>query len=235
MRVNIVVMVLMPRCHSWYRMRSKFGSLDQVAKLDSAIKSNDPKILQMELQGSIGTTVNQVTACSEMLTIFAFCRVLSRLLGCSCKSSLRAKCQANMKTSWDFASRCHKISDFWNFYLLYHIVPGPFKEVWRCPKKKPAVYQEGPGGLPEPAGEELPHMHGVPQATSQVKLVMEKWKPCLRHVFFCSPAPCPANQGSAPATRCPTVACIVFKTLYSRQQGGSPSRKSLADMTSPMV
>ena len=32
----------------------------QVAKLDSAIKSNDPKILQMELQGSIGTTVNQV-------------------------------------------------------------------------------------------------------------------------------------------------------------------------------
>ena len=32
----------------------------QVAKLDSAIKSNDPKILQMELQGSIGSTVNQV-------------------------------------------------------------------------------------------------------------------------------------------------------------------------------
>jgi hypothetical protein len=33
----------------------------KVAKLDAAIKSSDPKILQMELQGSIGTTVNQVT------------------------------------------------------------------------------------------------------------------------------------------------------------------------------
>merc|ERR1712059_40399 len=31
----------------------------KVAKIDAAIKSNDPKILQMELQGSIGTTVNQ--------------------------------------------------------------------------------------------------------------------------------------------------------------------------------
>ncbi|XP_023345709.1 dedicator of cytokinesis protein 7, partial [Eurytemora carolleeae] len=31
----------------------------KVAKLAAAIKSNDPKILQMELQGSIGTTVNQ--------------------------------------------------------------------------------------------------------------------------------------------------------------------------------
>ena len=41
-------------------MSSFAFALDQVAKLDSAIKSNDPKILQMELQGSIGTTVNQV-------------------------------------------------------------------------------------------------------------------------------------------------------------------------------
>lgn len=31
----------------------------KVAKLDAAIKSHDPKMLQMELQGSIGTTVNQ--------------------------------------------------------------------------------------------------------------------------------------------------------------------------------
>ena len=38
-----------------------FNNYIIVAKLDSAIKSNDPKILQMELQGSIGTTVNQVT------------------------------------------------------------------------------------------------------------------------------------------------------------------------------
>ena len=33
--------------------------ITQVAKLDAAIKANDPKILQMELQGCIGTTVNQ--------------------------------------------------------------------------------------------------------------------------------------------------------------------------------
>ena len=31
----------------------------KVAKLDAAMKANDPKILQMELQGCIGTTVNQ--------------------------------------------------------------------------------------------------------------------------------------------------------------------------------
>ena len=31
----------------------------KVAKLDAAMKGNDPKILQMELQGCIGTTVNQ--------------------------------------------------------------------------------------------------------------------------------------------------------------------------------
>lgn len=31
----------------------------KVAKIDAAIKANDPKILQMELQGCIGTTVNQ--------------------------------------------------------------------------------------------------------------------------------------------------------------------------------
>ena len=41
-------------------MRVLAKDVTQVAKLDSAIKSNDPKILQMELQGSIGTTVNQV-------------------------------------------------------------------------------------------------------------------------------------------------------------------------------
>ena len=89
-------------------------SLDQVAKLDSAIKSNDPKILQMELQGSIGTTVNQVTT-DHLVTLIcvmtnlAFCRVPLRLPGSSCKSSLRAKCQANMKISLGSASRYHKI------------------------------------------------------------------------------------------------------------------------------
>ena len=49
----------------------------QVAKLDSAIKSNDPKILQMELQGSIGTTVNQVEFAwhfPENLKFIAFAR-----------------------------------------------------------------------------------------------------------------------------------------------------------------
>ena len=83
-----------------------------MAKLDSAIKSNDPKILQMELQGSIGTTVNQVTTHNEMLMSvpnLALCRVPLRLPGCSCKSSLRAKYQANMKTSLGFASRYLKI------------------------------------------------------------------------------------------------------------------------------
>ena len=41
-----------------------------MAKLDSAIKSNDPKILQMELQGSIGTTVNQVTTLQLDIDVF---------------------------------------------------------------------------------------------------------------------------------------------------------------------
>ena len=35
------------------------------------------------------------------------------------------------------------------------------EEEWRRFEAKPAVYQEGPGGLPEPAGEELPPVHGV--------------------------------------------------------------------------
>ena len=35
------------------------------------------------------------------------------------------------------------------------------EEKWRCPEAEPAVHQEGPGGLPEPAGEELPPVHGV--------------------------------------------------------------------------
>ena len=38
---------------------------------------------------------------------------------------------------------------------------GVVEEKWRCPEAEPAVHQEGPGGLPEPAGEELPPVHGV--------------------------------------------------------------------------
>ena len=80
-------------------------------------------------------------------------------------------------------------------------------------------------------------MHGVPQATSQVQLTMVIPTDNERraNAIFCSPAPCPANQGSAPATRFISVSCIVLKTSHYRQQGGSPSRKALADMTSPMV
>ena len=62
MKVHTTVMVMslkiVKNCVGYEKCNC---SLDQVAKLDSAIKSNDPKILQMELQGSIGTTVNQVT------------------------------------------------------------------------------------------------------------------------------------------------------------------------------
>ena len=74
---------------------------------------------------------------------------------------------------------CFKVSqDIPNIVFIcgsanqYNILPGPSEEVRRCPEKEPSVYQEGPGGLPEPAGKELPHMHGIPQAASQVELVM---------------------------------------------------------------
>ena len=39
------------------------------------------------------------------------------------------------------------------------------QEMWRCPEEEQTVHKEGPGGLPEPAGEELPPVHGVPQAS----------------------------------------------------------------------
>ena len=61
MKVHTAVMVMSLKIVKNSVGYEKYNcSLDQVAKLDSAIKSNDPKILQMELQGSIGTTVNQV-------------------------------------------------------------------------------------------------------------------------------------------------------------------------------
>ena len=52
------------------------------------------------------------------------------------------------------------------------VLSGSLKKVWRCLEKKPAVHQERPRGLPEPAGEELPHLHGVSQASSQVSEVI---------------------------------------------------------------
>ena len=64
----------------------------------------------------------------------------------------------------------HKFVFICRFAKQYCILPGPSEEVRRCPEKEPSVYQEGPGGLPEPVGEELPHLHGIPQAASQVKL-----------------------------------------------------------------
>ena len=62
------------------------------------------------------------------------------------------------------------------------------EEKWRCPEAEPAVHQEGPGGLPEPAGEELPPVHGVletsdtargrtrqPSAGSQVREMLSNY------------------------------------------------------------
>ena len=49
--------------------------------------------------------------------------------------------------------------------MIHHndtcVLSGSLKKVWGCLEKKPAVHQERPGGLPEPAGEELPPVHGV--------------------------------------------------------------------------
>ena len=42
---------------------------------------------------------------------------------------------------------------------------GITEEEWRRIEEKQTVYQEGPGGLSESAGEELPPVHGLPQAT----------------------------------------------------------------------
>ena len=52
------------------------------------------------------------------------------------------------------------------------VLSGSLKKVWRCLEKEQAVYQKGPRGLPEPAGEELSHLHGVPQASSQVSEII---------------------------------------------------------------
>ena len=67
---------------------------------------------------------------------------------------------------------CFKVSQNIPNIIYYCFLSGPFEKVGRRPEKEPSVYQEGPGGLPEPAGEELSHMHGVPKATSQVELVI---------------------------------------------------------------
>ena len=39
------------------------------------------------------------------------------------------------------------------------------EEVWRRSEEKQAVHKEGPGSLPEPAGEELPPVYGVSQTS----------------------------------------------------------------------
>ena len=57
--------------------------------------------------------------------------------------------------------------------------------MWRRPEEEQTVHKEGPGGLPEPAGEELPPVHGVletsdtargrtcqPSAGSQVREIL---------------------------------------------------------------
>jgi len=140
----------------------------KVAKLDSAIKSNDPKILQMELQGSIGTTVNQGPI--EIARVFLQ-ELFEGKVPSKHENKLRLCFKDLLKKSGDALKRNRQFI-----------------------KKDQEAYQN--------------------QLEKSYHTCMEYLKPLL------SPAPCPANQGSAPA---------------ARQQGGSPSRKSLADMTSPMV
>ena len=41
---------------------------------------------------------------------------------------------------------------------------GIIEEEWWRIEEKQTVYQEGPGGLSEPAGEKLPPVYGLPQA-----------------------------------------------------------------------
>merc|ERR1719270_564512 len=121
----------------------------KVAKLDSAIKSNDPKILQMELQGCIGTTVNQGPI--EIARVF-----------------LRDLFEGKVPSKHENKLRlCFK----------------DLLKVWRCLEKEQAVHQEGPRGLPEPAGEELSHLHGVPQASSQPRAL-----PCKPGLCSCRQA-----------------------------------------------
>jgi len=140
----------------------------KVAKLDSAIKSNDPKILQMELQGSIGTTVNQGPI--EIARVFLQ-ELFEGKVPSKHENKLRLCFKDLLKKSGDALKRNRQFI-----------------------KKDQEAYQN--------------------QLEKSYHTCMEYLKPLL------SPAPCPANQGSAPA---------------ARQQGGSPSRKALADMTSPMV
>ena len=135
----------------------------KVAKLDAAMKANDPKILQMELQGCIGTTVNQGP--------IEIARVFLRSVGLVI-SRHKVIFIIYQRSVW-------RKSSFQAWKQAEVVFQRTLEEVWRRFKEKQAVHKEGPGSLSEPVGEELPPVYGVSQAShtaSRTSSQPEQWR-----------------------------------------------------------